>query len=182
MDEARLLDVVFKVVVGIFPIEEVAFSAYTLSLIVGVFFLLVDGSCMVSGDTGGLGDRGIGGEIGRLLPIPIRGQERTWDWSDGSWFSSGAVRFNRVVSEGEGRSECCGDELRRGLVCGGVVVAFEFLNWGGKKTRVSLSTGETYLGSNKLNFRVLQNPRRFTFSGPRPTGRRMKRLELLDNH
>ena len=59
MDEARLLGVVFKVVVGIFPIEEVVFSAYTPSLIAGVFFLLVDGSCMVRGDTGGLGDRGI---------------------------------------------------------------------------------------------------------------------------
>ena len=59
MDEARLLDVVFKVVVGIFPIEEVIISAYTPSLIVGVFILLVDGSCVVRGDTGGLGDRGI---------------------------------------------------------------------------------------------------------------------------
>ena len=92
------------------------------------------------------------------------------------------MRFNHVVGEGEGRSECCGDELRRGLVCGGVVVAFEFLNGGGKKIRVSLSTGETYLESDELGFRVLQNPHRFTFGGVRPTGRRMKRLELLDNH
>ena len=72
MDEARLPDVVFKVVVGIFPIEEVVFSAYTLSLIVGVFFLLVDGSCMVSGDTGRLGDRGIGGDWGSVTNSDTR--------------------------------------------------------------------------------------------------------------
>ena len=51
MDETRLPDVVFKVAVGIFATEEVVLSAYTPSLIAGVFFLLVVGSCMVRGDT-----------------------------------------------------------------------------------------------------------------------------------
>ena len=38
--------------------------------------------------------------------------------------------FDGIVGEGEGRSEYCGNELRRGLVCGEGAVVFEFLNEG----------------------------------------------------
>ena len=40
-----------------FSIEKTVLSAYIPSLIFGVFFLLVDGSHMASGEAGGLGDR-----------------------------------------------------------------------------------------------------------------------------
>ena len=56
--DSQLSSIIVEVVVRtLFSIEKAVLSAYIPSLIVGIFFLLVDGSHSASGEAGGLGDR-----------------------------------------------------------------------------------------------------------------------------
>lgn len=68
----------------------------------------------------------------------MRGQNRSRNWPEGSQIPLGAVGFDGIVGEGEGRSEYCGNELRRSLVSGEGAVVFVVLNEGsGGKVRRS---------------------------------------------
>ena len=98
VDGARFPAVIVEVVVRtLFSIEKAVLSAYIPSLIIGIFFLLVDSSHSVSGEAGGLGDR---------LRIDRRSDRYRFRCAAGKGlatgqrvpgFPLGIVRINRIV-------------------------------------------------------------------------------------
>jgi len=87
----------------------------------------------VSGETGGLGDRRIEDslEIRHYFRCPAREGLATRQTVPD--FPLGAVRLDRVISEGKGGLELCGKEVRYGLVGRESAVVLEFLDQGSNR-------------------------------------------------